>query len=334
MITILIGDDEFSIQNQISNCKGQLGDETTAAINIKEIDGRNASITELQNEIFAVPFLAAQRVVVLLEPYLLPKNEEEIKTLLIMFDQCPDSTHIIIIIYDERKYNPKTRTYEWQTYNNKTWLKKWVNSSHKTQVYLQEFAMPKGRDLALRLRKEADNKISLAALEKLLYLIGEDAKNIQQEIQKLLTYVNDGREVNEQDVELLVSRTREESIFEFVDALGNRNAAKAAKTLDILLDQQEGFQILAMIIRQFRLLIQTKDLYENGKSLEEIAAKVSDFQHRTFMVKKIIPQLSHFSHESLNAIYHALLDMDEKLKTGQISIDTALFTFVAAVTSL
>jgi len=331
MLTIFYGDDEFAIQEEIKTSKAKLGDEMTISLNFTMLDGRNTSFNDLRSASYAVPFLAEQRLVLFTSPLAFLKSETERNTFLHHLQQLPPTTNLLLIIPDESKYNAKTRNYEWQTLKPTHWLLKWAAKQEKSNLSLRAFSMPKGKALAERIRKEAHNQISQAAAERLMALIGEDPRTLKQEVEKLLAYVNYQRIIEVEDVNRLTVRQREESVFEFVDALGNRDRTQATKRLSILLDQQEAHEVFAMVVRQFRILIQARALLDNGASVDDLAAQISELQHRFFMANKLKPQAERFSLSNLYTIYHKLLEMDEQIKTSQTMVDTALFTFIAAI---
>jgi DNA polymerase-3 subunit delta len=87
--------------------------------------------------------------------------------------------------------------------------------------------------------------------------------------------------------------------------------------------------LLGMIVRQFRIMIQVKELNGQGLNQQEIAAKLK--LHR-FVVKKAVRQAMNFSMEQLEAIYRKLLETDIAIKTGQMDEVLALDMLVVGLT--
>jgi len=82
-----------------------------------------------------------------------------------------------------------------------------------------------------------------------------------------------------------------------------------------------------MIVRQFRLLILTKEAVLEGVLSSPTLSrrlKVPDF-----VASKLLVQAQHYSLTDLESIYHRLFKIDKMIKTGQIDADIALQTFVA-----
>jgi DNA polymerase-3 subunit delta len=133
-----------------------------------------------------------------------------------------------------------------------------------------------------------------------------------------------------QDVGLLSPYAAEANIFDFVDALGNRNGKKAAVLLQKKISQgTDPFYLFAMIIRQFRFLIQVKELAEADHRPPAISHQLNIHQ---FMAGKLYQQAHHFSLPQLEKIYQHLLEVDVGVKTGKNDIVTALHLMVAGLT--
>jgi DNA polymerase-3 subunit delta len=145
----------------------------------------------------------------------------------------------------------------------------------------------------------------------------------------LLTYAGPERTVTEQDVQLLVSYAQEANIFHMVDALGKRDTRRAMELTEELLEGgRHPLYLLSMITRQFRILIQVKELLAKGTSAEDIRALLG---LHPFVQDKITRQAGNFSIEQLEAIFGQLHEVDAAVKSGQIEDELALSLFVAEV---
>ena len=84
-----------------------------------------------------------------------------------------------------------------------------------------------------------------------------------------------------------------------------------------------------MVIRQFRLLIQARELLDENASLQEIQKSLGLHE---FVAQKVTAQAKRFSLPVLEAIYHKLLEIDEGAKTGQVTLEVALDTLIVELT--
>lgn len=103
-------------------------------------------------------------------------------------------------------------------------------------------------------------------------------------------------------------------IFDLVDAVGERNTAKAVATVRRLLGFGEvPVRILAMIARQIRLILQTKALQAEGATVQKIVALT---RLQDFVVRKCLVQARNFEIEEIEDAFAALAQADVDLKSS------------------
>ena len=150
---------------------------------------------------------------------------------------------------------------------------------------------------------------------------------LDQELVKLGDYAA-GRMVSREDVRKLVPATRAASVFELVDALGMRESAVAGRQMQHALDVdgEQPLRLLAMIARQYRLLIQAKALMMQGAGEAEIARKlnVADWNAR-----KLKAQAGRHTFAQLEKSMERILAADEAIKTGRFSDRDAMDVLLA-----
>ena len=132
------------------------------------------------------------------------------------------------------------------------------------------------------------------------------------------------------DAELIVPYAQAAVVFDLVDALGRRDGQTAARTLHRLLDAGEHpMGLLAMIVRQFRLLIQVKELKAEGANPQTISKTLGI---HPFPARKLHNQATYFTGEQLEVVYRHLLDSDVAIKSGELTPEVALDLLVAGLT--
>ena len=108
------------------------------------------------------------------------------------------------------------------------------------------------------------------------------------ELQKLISFVGDRSVIEEKDVEDVVGKTKEDSIFDLTTALAEKNAPRALLALKAMLDQgMHHLMILTMISREIRMLLQASLLIRSGK----IPKIHSGMEYGTFQ-KSIYPAVA------------------------------------------
>ncbi len=95
---------------------------------------------------------------------------------------------------------------------------------------------------------------------------GFDLRESLGAIEKLITYAGEKTQIEAADVEAVIGRTKEDTVFDLTGALSGRNLILALKTLHELLDQGlHPLMIMTMIIREIRFLFQAKLLIASGR---------------------------------------------------------------------
>jgi DNA polymerase-3 subunit delta len=324
---ILHGEDELSCSETLDDLRSRLGPPELAALNTTVFDGAQVTLTELKNTCSTIPFMAERRMVVVhgLLCHLAstpdqkkdgPSNWKKryLEELADYLPHLPETTRLVLVEPRQLPHNhPLLRQVKEDEFG-----------------YVRGFVPPK--DLAQWVRQRASDKdgsFSPEAAKMLAEAIGNDQRLLDQEIDKLLSYTNCERPVTTDDVSLLVPYVQEAVIFDAVDALGMRNGVKASRLIHNLLDHgNEPRYLLAMIIRQFRLLIQVKELVLEGMDTQTIAKKIKLHPYPT---RKLHMQARNFPMEQLELVHRRLLEIDVQLKTSQIDEIVALDLLIAGL---
>ena len=313
-IIILHGNDELAISGHIEKLCAGLGDPSTAGMNIARFDGRlGLDFEALNTAVNAAPFLAPRRVVVLAHPIPALASAEVRKRFLELLDKAQPTTTVALVEYDELKRDH--------------WLLKWATQAG-ARAAVHVYSMPKRWEMPRWIESETKKlggKIEPAAAARLSEMVGGDTRIAAQELAKLLTYVNFARPVSLVDVDQVSIVSAQGNVFELVDALGQGDGKKAQHVLHQLLEEEEAFELWGMVIRQFRLLLQARELLDANASLPEVQKALGLHE---FVAQKVFNQAKRFSLSALESIYHQLLEIDEGAKTSQVPLDLALDTFV------
>ncbi len=325
---VLHGKDELTRSETLATLKARLGSPELAVLNTTVFDGARVTLAELKNTCDTIPFLAQRRMVIvqgLLSRLVSSATGKERGKpsgwqkryrdgLAEYLPHLPETTRLVFV-------EPG------QLANNHPILRQ---AQQDEFGYVRAFEPPK--DLIRWVHRRATDKggqFSPQAAAALVSAVGDDQRLLDQEIEKLLTYTNQERPVSSQDVSLLVPYAQEAVIFNAVDALGQRDGAKAARLLHNLLDHgNEPLYLFAMVVRQFRLLIQIKELSDEGLSPPDIAKKIKLHPYPT---RKLYTQARNFRQEQLERVHRQLLKLDVQIKTGRINSVVALDLFVAGL---
>jgi DNA polymerase-3 subunit delta len=330
-IILLHGNDEFAIGEKIHKFCTGLGSPSASSMNISRFDGISGFTFEAFNSaVNAVPFLAPNRVVVLRHLVAACGLPETRMKLLGILEKAAPTTTIVLVEDESLKINH--------------WLVKWVVShgspkeqkdqaggntkQEGVQASIHTYNLPKRWEMPRWIESEMKNqggKIEPDAAARLAEMIGEDTGIAAQEITKLLIYVDFKRPVTILDVENVSIVSAQGNVFMLVDALGQGNTKEAQRLLHQLLEEEDAFRLWGMVIRQFRLLLQARELIESGENNRTIEKTLG---LPDFVVPRIVNQAKRFNLSRLESIYHKLLEIDEGSKTSQVPLDLALDTLI------
>ena len=318
-IFFLFGNDEFAITRKLKEFEADFTDPTSADMNTARLDARSMDENDLNNALNAMPFLAKRRLVLLQNPSSKYNNPSVRKKFLEFIEKAPETTRLVMY----ESVEPKEA--------EKHWLVKWAEKDSKL-IQTRAFMLPRLKDMAGWMINETKNqggKIDPRAAEMLKDMVGVDTRQAGMEIAKLLAYVNWARPITAQDVEAVCVVTSQQSVFDFVDALANGNGKSAQHLLHRLLESEDEFSLWGMVIRQFRLLIQAREILDRRGNQTDVARALGV---HPFVAEKTTQQAARFSIESLEYIYRKLLAIDEGVKTSQVTLDLALDTLVVELT--
>jgi DNA polymerase-3 subunit delta len=315
----LFGNDEFAITRKLKEFESDFTDPTSADMNTARLEARSVSEDDLNNAVNAMPFLARRRLVLLQNPSAKYNNPSTRKKFFEFLEKTPDTARLVLF----ESVEPREA--------ERHWLVKWAEKNNKL-IQARAFMLPRLKDMPGWMINETKNqggKLDPRAAEMLKDMVGVDTRQAGMEIAKLLAYVNWARPVTAQDVEAVCIVTSQQSVFDFVDALANGNGKSAQHLLHRLLESEDEFALWGMVVRQFRLLIQAREILDARGNQNDVARALGV---HPFVAEKTTQQAARFSIESLEYIYRKLLAIDEGVKTSQITLDLAMDTLVVELT--
>lgn len=196
-------------------------------------------------------------------------------------------------------------------------------------VNLKKLNKAQTRQLVIARCKEEQKEITDEALYYLQSVTGNDVGLISNEMDKLLCYLEGANgKITKNDVLDGLYGLRGGDIFDFVEALGVRDAARAIEYLRKLLDSDEchPLQLLAMINHRIGLIHKAK-LFPN-----DIKIIKGDMNLPCFVVQRIIAQSQKYSLNELEMAYRSLLQAEIDLKTGSLLPNLILEQLVIDIT--
>ena len=123
--------------------------------------------------------------------------------------------------------------------------------------------------------------------------------------------------ITPKEVEEVCTITITNRIFDMISAIGERKQQKALSLYyDLLALKEPPMRILFLIVRQFNLLLQVKELRRLGMPNGEIAKKTS---LAPFLVGKYLSQAGKFERTQLRQALEDCIDTEEAVKQGKLN---------------
>ena len=120
--------------------------------------------------------------------------------------------------------------------------------------------------------KREKKKIQESTARHLLSKVGTDMENLEKEMEKLFSYTLGQTEITVQDVDEICTTQVTNKIFDMVEAVAAKQQKQALDYYyDLLALKEPPMRILYLLARQFKLLMEVKDLSGRGYDKPQIA---------------------------------------------------------------
>ncbi len=121
-------------------------------------------------------------------------------------------------------------------------------------------------ELARQTLAEFGKKLAPALLPRLLERVGFHPVALVREVEKLALSVGDAPSISRQDLDAMVGRTREEALYEFTEAFGEQDLARALQIMSRILENGTHPLVLISGLRNsIRKLLLVRSLQEQSR---------------------------------------------------------------------
>jgi DNA polymerase-3 subunit delta len=295
-VYLFSGEEEYLKEDALRRIKGAVIKAEFLHFNYDLLSGKEISGTELLNKLLTLPAGEGKRLIVIRDTQ---KLNPSVKEKIIEYLESPSQTSCLIL------WAPKVD------------LRKKFYATIEKQGESVTFYPLRDKELSPWVRdylSRRKKKISTDALGLLIERVGNNLGEMTGELEKLLICIGKRNEINLEDVENLVGAVKTYTIFALTDAIGKRGEKKALDILSRMMDEgTSATEILYMIVRQFRLLLRTRNLLEKkffeNKIIQTLALK-------PFVVKNLLIQARNFSLEKLIESFENLLQAEVEIKSS------------------
>ena len=153
--------------------------------------------------------------------------------------------------------------------------------------------------------------------EYLIFIAGTDTGLLLSEVSKIAALHPETPAVDPADVQALATPTAEATVFQMVDAVVSGQESRAFRLMrDILLAGEDRLFLLAMLLRQFRLLQHVKIMQYEKRSPAFIREALGVPE---FAASQYIRQAASWSGKQVREAVALCLEMEEDVKSGRIN---------------
>ncbi len=183
---------------------------------------------------------------------------------------------------------------------------------------------------------KAGKSIAPGGFEALYDKTGAGMRRFTNELEKLISFVGDRKEIVVDDIQKALKRTRQDPVYELSNAIGERDARKALFLVGSLMKANIfPLQVLAVAMNQVRKLVLASDFIRTiyrgvwnadmtfnsfqNKVLPELKQHESDVlssKSHPYVLYKIFVQCDNYTFEELSGALEILLEADIRLKTS------------------
>lgn len=160
---------------------------------------------------------------------------------------------------------------------------------------------------------------------------GSDMATVTNELEKLICYTGDRKEITEEDVNLLVSTRLEDNVFLLVNAMTDKDQRAALDSYyDLIRNKASVFGILSLLYKQFNTILIVKELLSAGLKTNDIADKLGC---KPYAAEQRARSAARFSKYDLQDFLKDCAEVQQQIKSGTMDQKLAVERLIIKHTS-
>jgi len=294
---LFIGEEDFFSEECVDRLVRDLLTEDTKAFNLDVVYGSKADASQVMAHAASFPMMSDRRVVVIREFDKLLSGDAE-KELVSSYVARPLESTCLVLLAEKPDFRTKP-------YND---LKKIGAVYSFNRLYDNQ--VPGW--IAARC-KSLEREIDLEACRLMQAYIGNSLRAIQNELEKLFTYLGERKRVTPEDVADVVGVSRGYTVFDLQNAIGKKNMSEALRIVKRMTETGEAPQLsIVMLTRYFHLIWKVQDMLRQGASEPEViaATRISPYYFKDYA-----EAARRYSSAQIENSFGVLLQADVQLKS-------------------
>ena len=299
---LIVGEDQELINFYLNKIMKEIGLDEEKKINY---DMNTSSISDILDEVSMISLFSSEKVVIGYNFDIGKINDSDRDYLIRYLNNNNSNDRYIILIAG--KVDGRSKDYKIFKDKFKIIDLLQVDNGKDIYKYVEDYIKDRGY------------KIDKYNLDYLVELLGNDINNINNEIDKILLYLNDDKVISREVIDKLVSDNIDNIMYEFTNAVLDRDYEKISKMYNDFKIENVGYDyLIGSLGNALRGALVIKILYNQGNSNNEIAKFIGK---KEFYVKKMIERLYNYTVDDLCMMIDKLGIIDREYKSGKSNID-------------
>lgn len=308
-IYVIAGKDEPLVNTRRQELLSHVLDPAQHMTGLMSVEGDQASIAEVLDELKTVPFLTDKRVVAVKDAEgFVSKHRTALED---YFDK-PSPTGVLVLTVG--------------SWDSRTRLAKKLPSVGK----LIAVTSPKRHELPRYLidyaQQTCGQRLEPAAAELLVESAGEELALLHAEVEKLALFARGEKAITVRHVEAIVGHNRIFGAFEVIDAMLAGQMMQAVGRLRNMFaeDKNAEYTVVGAFAYHLRRVFAAKALLQKGESPFEVGKRLRIWNNKD----RFFALLRRTSLEQIGRYIEQLAAIDHAVKTGQAKTQVAMEQFV------
>ncbi len=296
-VYVILGQEHYRAREAINLLKKKALLPESISFDYSEFSGADAAADGIMASAGTFPMLAKRRVILVTEADRLKEDEQE-KLINSLKNQEISPRSMLILVAENLDHR-----------------KRFYKILHELACVV-EFQKLKGSAMerwAESFVRREGYRISVKSLKHVIELAGQDLQSLSSELEKLFLRAGKEKTIPDSAVEDMVRSSRQHSIFELLDAVGNRDRKGALRLLANLLQREAPSAVTAMMARHCRQVLIAKECILEGNSVQDTAKAA---QISPYFLDKFLRQARNADTSVIRQMYIHLAEIDRRLKSS------------------
>ncbi len=305
------GEDHFILQTAVNAVTDAMAPFITSEFDKEKIYGNDKTLAEVLDFASSFPFGSEKKLIIY-------KEFEKVKDkkLLAGYAQSPVDFTVLVLVHNGSISNIASEPYK----------------TLAQEGYLYEAKELKGKNLLTWLVKSVEAKgktISAENAQVLVDMVGEDRNLLEAQLEKILIFMNDRKEITFDHIRALSSQLKQFTIFDLQNALGKRQKDKAMEVAFNLLNN--GFEpvlIIAMLTKYFTGISRVSEFNKENFPEQQAARIVGThpYYYKNYKEARKI-----YSDDDIRNVFRALLKADLSIKTTSMDNKDLIIVLISEI---